>query len=193
MSNGINRSDLEYNGHNSEDNDNDCDNTTLSASPILEDNSYEQEINDYMNNSVITSSEDCIINSNNENQIIDQNGHRVEDEQHDEEQEDEEEEETEEELDENNGVLVNSDTPISDTNNEVQQEVVMTSTSSDLSTNIKSVDNIDESSTKRTVPSIQVMTNDEELVNDNQEVSHRRLERVGHPKSHRRAVSIGKQ
>jgi hypothetical protein len=159
----------------------------LSASPILEDNSYEQEINDNMNNSVLTLSEDFFINTN-ENQIIDQNGRRVEDEEH----EEQEEEETEEELDENNGVLVNSDIPISDTNNEVQQEV-MTSTSSDLSTNIKSVDNRDESSAKRTVPSIQVMTNDEELVNDNQEVSHRRLERVGHPKSHRRAVSIGKQ
>jgi hypothetical protein len=159
----------------------------LSASPILEDNSYEQEINDNMNNSVLTLSEDFVINTN-ENQIIDQNGRRVEDEEH----EEQEEEETEEELDENNGVLVNSDIPISDTNNEVQQEV-MTSTSSDLSTNIKSVDNRDESSAKRTVPSIQVMTNDEELVNDNQEVSHRRLERVGHPKSHRRAVSIGKQ
>ncbi len=159
----------------------------MSASPILEDNSYEQEINDNMNNSVLTLSEDFFINTN-ENQIIDQNGRRVEDEEH----EEQEEEETEEELDENNGVLVNSDIPISDTNNEVQQEV-MTSTSSDLSTNIKSVDNRDESSAKRTVPSIQVMTNDEELVNDNQEVSHRRLERVGHPKSHRRAVSIGKQ
>ncbi len=159
----------------------------MSASPILEDNSYEQEINDNMNNSVLTLSEDFVINTN-ENQIIDQNGRRVEDEEH----EEQEEEETEEELDENNGVLVNSDIPISDTNNEVQQEV-MTSTSSDLSTNIKSVDNRDESSAKRTVPSIQVMTNDEELVNDNQEVSHRRLERVGHPKSHRRAVSIGKQ
>ncbi len=160
----------------------------MSASPILEDNSYEQEINDNMNNSVLTSNEGFIINSN-ENQIIDQNGHPVEDEEH----EEQEEEETEEELDENNAVLVNSDIPISDTNTEVQQEVVMTSTSSDLSTNIESLDNRDESSAKRTVPSIQVMTNDEELVNDNQEVSHRRLERVGHPKSHRRAVSIGKQ
>lgn len=175
-----------------DDNDDECEETepTLSVSPLFDDcPTDDQELNEDSNHNsieVLNQSED---NARSRQDLDD------------------------EELVEQ-GVTdqTTSDNTVSDTNNSEEQQngsTVSHSLPQNLCSNSSSADSPLPKPTVRTiVPAIEVMpapTDDQNCgqnsghnsssnpMNDCQEVSHRRLERVGHPKNHRRTVSIGKE